>query len=175
MNTTTEDGEVLETPVFFKTPYNHNVELESLRTALYCKDPSKTIQSQAAEADINNIVKNFGITGMIPQINLPPSLDEFGEAFDFQSAMNVVAAANHSFSQLPAEVRTAFNNDPHRFVATVDEILNDQEGEQKRKNMEALRAMGLAVAPGPIADKTTLGDVLKAIKEQGAPKAPPDA
>ncbi len=176
----TPDGEVVlwESTSFFKTPFNHDTSQESVRTGYLETLPSKAQQHQAEEADINTIVKRFNVTGQLPQIPLPPALDEFAEVFDFQTAMNTLAAAKRSFEMLPADIRAAFGNDPHQFVGTVDNMLAVQDEGTREGNLKVLRAMGLAVTPGPVADKTTLGDVLAAIREKSssgdspAPKAP---
>lgn len=165
--------------IFFKTPYNHDTNEESDKYALTCRDASMTQQSQAEEADINTIVRRFGITGHLPNIPLPPLLADFDEVFDFQTAMNTANLAKQSFMQLPADVRDAFRNDPHRFVSTIDNMLNVQDPAQREENLTVLRAMGLAVTPGPAVDKTTLADVIAAIKERNyreddhPPKGPP--
>lgn len=161
----TTDGEFL--PLVWKTPYNHDTNAVARETALYCKDPSLAQQHQEQEANINNIVERFGITGKLPEIPLPPLLDEFQDIFDFQSAMNAMAAAKQSFQALAPEVRDAFHNDPHRFVSQVDAMLQETDPAEKNRNLGILRGWGLAVQPGPVPDRTTLGDVLKAIKEQG--------
>lgn len=153
----------------FKTPYNHDPNETTTEGALYCNDPTLTQQHQAKEADINTIVKNFGITGQLPQIPLPPPLAEFNEIFDFQSAMNVQAAARASFMMLPAETREAFYNDPHNFVSQVDDMLAETDEAKRKINLENLRLMGLAVEPGPTPDRTTLGDLLQAIKANSTP------
>lgn len=170
-----KDGELVEG---FKTPYNFDTNAESDRTGTACKDPSLAQQHQEEEANINTIVHRFGITGKLPLIDMPPLLDEFSEVYDFQSAMNTMAAARHSFSQLAPEVRDAFNNNPHHFVSQVDYMLADPDQARRDHNMSVLRAWGLAMPEGPKADPTTLGDVLKAIKEQATrsdlqPNAPP--
>jgi hypothetical protein len=166
MENVTPEGEVLTTP-FFKTPYNHNRDEESARTALYCADPTKTQQHEAEAADINTIVRNFGVTGKLPLVDMPPTIDTFDEeAFDFQSAMNIIAQAKHSFAGMDANVRSAFNNDPQLYVNQIDTWRNLPPGAQRDLAYANMRAMGLTTEPGPIADKTTLGDVLKAIKER---------
>lgn len=172
-----ENGIDIEKPAvpFFKTPHNYNTEADALSCALFCLDKSLTQQHSKEEADINVIVERFGVTGKLPQASLPPSIDEFTDAFDFQESMNLVVAARNSFMELPANIRDAFNHDPQRFVAYVDGVLTDTDKERKEGNLKTLRAMNLAVEPGPIADRTTLGDVLKAIKEQGTPQPPPTA
>lgn len=140
----TEDGEVIDTPIyktfetFFKTPYNHDTRAESRRVAQTNTEPSKTQQHQAHEADINTIVKNFGITGKLPVVAMPPVYEEFSEIFDFQSAMNAIKAAQDSFIALPANIRARFENDPAKFVGYVDYCINNGD-------IDPLREMGLAI------------------------------
>lgn len=168
----TPDGEIKE--VFLKTPFNHDTDAEAERTGLICNDPSKAQQHMKEEADINTIVRRFGLTGQLPNARLPPTLDQFAEDIDdFQTAMNMVAAAKQSFMAMSAEVRDAFHHDPNRFVVTVDAMLGEANPEKRESNLELLRAMGLAVPPGPKADTTTLGDLLAAIKSQGTPGGSP--
>lgn len=170
------NGEVISGPYAFKTPFNHNTQAESAKGGQVNREPTKTQQHQAEEADINTIVRRFGVTGQLPQVPLPPSLEEFADIFDMQTALNVMAQAKASFMGLPADVRAAFNNDPAYFVSTVDTMLTDDDLARRDQNLTALRAMGLIVPKGPVADQTTLGDVLKAIKEQapkGVSPAPP--
>lgn len=172
MNYVNEQGEIIAYE--WKTPFNHNTNEESNRVSLVCPEPTRTQQHQEQEANINTIVRNFGLTGQLPQIPLPPPLEEFADIFDFQSAMNTMAAAKHSFQQLPADVRDAFKNDPHNFVGTVDSMLAEQDPARRENNLGILRAMGLMVPEGPKVDRTTLGDVLAAIKENGGRNPPPD-
>lgn len=138
---TDNDGEVITSRSRFKSPYNHNTEIESRKGALVTTEPSLTQQHQEKEANINNIVRNFGLTGKLPTINLPPLLDEFSDVFDFQSALNTIAAAKNAFMQLPAEVRSRFHNDPHEFVGHVDQVLVSGDEHE----VENLRRMGLVV------------------------------
>lgn len=170
----------LTKPVFFKTPWNHDTDAETKESAADFTDiPTLTQQHQSEEADINTIVKRFGITGQLPTVPMPPSVQDFEEVFDMQDAMNAVAAAKNSFLQLPAEVRDAFGHDPLKFVNGVDTMMSETDEVRKQLNLANLRAMGLLVEPGPVADRTTLGDLLKAIKEGKleqtgeTPKGPP--
>lgn len=129
-----EDGEYIP----FKTPYNYDHEKECARTALYCRDPSKTQQHGKDEADINVIVDRFLKTGTLPAVPMPPSYENFGDIFDFQSAMDTLKAATDSFNALPANVRSRFDNDPAKFVAYVDHCV-------EREDLEPLEKMGLAL------------------------------
>ena len=82
-----------------------------------CEEGSSlTVQSERDDADINVIVRRFGLTGQLPQNVGAPLNVEFLEVFDFQSAMNVIRQAEESFMAMPAEVRARFQNDAARFV-----------------------------------------------------------
>nr|QJB19185.1 MAG: internal scaffolding protein [Microvirus sp.] len=165
------DGE--RVPIYWKTPYNHDTNAEAKRTELICTDESRAQQHLANEVDINTIVGRFLKTGTMPQIPMPPRYEDWDDAFDFQSSMNLIAAGKASFAALPAEVRDAFHNDPARFINTIDHWSQEPDQAKREKNLETMRALNLAVPPGPKADDTTLGDVLRAIKEQGTPRELP--
>lgn len=104
-------------------------------SALVCDDVSKTRQADAKEADINTIVRNFGVTGALPQGVRVPSFQDFDEIYDYRSAIEAVRAAETSFMQMPAQVRARFQNDPQEFV----EFCSDPA------NLPELRELGLAV------------------------------
>lgn len=91
----------------------------------YVKDLTK--QSEKDDADINVIVKRFGIGGVLPLVQMPPLNVEFGEVFDFQSAQNTILAAKASFNALPADLRAEFQNDAAKFVAFASDPQNIAE------------------------------------------------
>lgn len=106
------------------TAWNYDRDAESIATGLKCEDPSLAIQSQADEADINVIVKRFGITGQLPQSIRIPEYGDFTGVGNFQAAMEYVAGAQSAFMELPAALRAEFNNDPGEFLAYVSDPLN---------------------------------------------------
>lgn len=85
-------------------------------TGLLCEDPSLTVQSDAEDADINTIVRRFGITGSLPQGIRIPDYADYEGIFDFQSAQNAIIAAKEAFYALPADVRAEFANDPQQLL-----------------------------------------------------------
>lgn len=99
--------------------------------------PSLTVQAQKEEADINTIVRNFGVTGKLPQGVKVPSYGDFEGVSDYRSALEAVAEAEASFMAMPAEVRSRFENDPQQFL----EFCADSS------NLEEMRKLGLAPAP----------------------------
>lgn len=115
----------------------------SRASALVCRDKSLTIQSQATDADINVIMKRFGVSGVLPQVALPPSYGDFDVVSDYREALELIREADSSFSQLDAGVRARFGNDAARFVDFCDDPAN----------VDAMREMGLAV-PKPVVSVT---------------------
>lgn len=133
-------------PVFLRTPYNYDTMQASDETGLKCEDASLTQQQFKEEADINTIVDRFLRSGVMPTpVNMPQYVDYEG-VFDFQSAMNVVRAADENFMRLDAKVRARFNNSPQEFLEFFANPDNTDE---------AIR-LGLAIpkAPSTVADAT---------------------
>lgn len=104
-------------------------------TGLECRDPSLAVQSQRDEADINTIVRNFGITGKLPENVRVPSYGDFESVDDYRSAIHAIRDAEKSFMAMPADVRARFDNDPQLFL----EFCVDPS------NLEEMRKLGLAV------------------------------
>lgn len=108
-------------------PFNYDQGDVSKKTGLECKDKSLTLQSQAAEADINTILKRFGVTGQLPMPERLPVFQDFAEIFDFRTALDQVREAQRLFMQVPADVRGRFQNDPQRFVEFCSDPANQDE------------------------------------------------
>lgn len=118
----------------FRHAYS-DFSLDSDSYGLRCDDPSKAVQSQKEEADINTIVRRFGLTGQLPQGVRVPTYGDFDAAIDFKSAQLAIISARQSFEAMPADVRERFANDPQRFL----EFCSDD------KNLPEMRKLGLAV------------------------------
>lgn len=96
---------------------------------------SLTVQSQKDEADINTIVRRFGVTGLVPNSVRVPTFGDFTGVSDYRTALDSIKKANDSFMLMDAEVRKRFDHDPQKFVAFCSDS----------KNLDEMRAMGLAV------------------------------
>jgi phage internal scaffolding protein len=116
--------------VFLRTPYNYDTMEASDASALLCEDPSLAQQHARDESDINTIVKRFGLTGELPSGVRAPTYGDFADATDYHTAMNAVIAANEAFMQLPADIRTRFDNDAGAFVDFVSDDSNRAEAEK---------------------------------------------
>lgn len=123
--------------VFYKSPHNYDVDEESLNAGLVNNDPSMTIQSMAEDADINVLMRRYGLTGQMPSNPRIPEFGDFMEVGDFRSAMDAVRTAEAMFMEYPAEVRARFENSPQRFM----EFCHDP------KNGDEMLKMGLRTKP----------------------------
>lgn len=129
-------GEYREGP-FFRTGFNYDRDEASHWSGLSCKDPSLAQQHFAEDADINTIVRRFGITGQLPENASYPTYGDFTGISDYRTAIEAVRAAEAQFMAMPAHVRASFENDPQAFV----EFCSDPV------NLPAMREMGLAITP----------------------------
>lgn len=105
----------------WKTPWNHDTDSESLSTALVCPEPSKTQQQFAADADINNILRKFMLTGELPNTTQPRYMDVDRE-FDLQNEMVTAYQVEEAWNALPVAVRNILK-DPKTFADYVDHCL----------------------------------------------------
>lgn len=103
-------------------PFTIDPDVHSLSHGHSNSEPSLTVQADAAAADINNIVKQFGLTGGLPYGNLQPVYDDFSEyPTDYHSALNFILEADSKFMEFPAQVRSRFNNDPGNFITALND------------------------------------------------------
>lgn len=121
--------------IFLRAPYNYDADSASLLVHSDTVGESLTKQSFADECDINRILERFAITGHVPENVRAPSFGDFVDIPSYQDALNAVIEAEHSFMQMPANVRARFGNDAHAFV----EFCSDPE------NLPEMRKLGLAV------------------------------
>ncbi|WNK14429.1 MAG: internal scaffolding protein [Microvirus sp.] len=134
--------------VLVRSAYFYDTDAVSDASALRCLDPSKTIQGTAAETDINQILKSFAVTGMLPQVARPPTYEDFEDAVsDFTTAQNLIVEANRSFMGLNADVRARFGNDPGAFV----------EFCSVEANREEMEKMGLSLPRKPVETTSQVG------------------
>jgi len=112
---------------FLFTPYNFDRSAWSKANGLACLDPTKTQVNEQASTDINEIVRQFGLTGQLPDNPLPPQYGDFSDVLDYHGALNAVRGAEEAFMALPAAVRDRFSNDPGRLIEFVADDANMAE------------------------------------------------
>lgn len=141
--------------MFLRTPYNYDTMEASDASALECLDPSLAQQHARDECDINTIVKRFGLTGELPNGVRAPQYGDFTAATDYHTAMNAVISAQESFMQLPAEIRTRFNNDAGAFVDFCSDENNRAEAEKLGLIVAKPTQSNLAPDGGEVAQSST--------------------
>lgn len=129
-----------------RTIFNYDTDATSRLTAWESDMPSMTQQQFKDECDINTIVKQFGLTGKLPEAGsvYAPTYGDFTDIDDFQSALHALQRASDSFMELPAHVRERFQNDPAKLVAFCSDA----------RNADEIRALGLSKDAPPVPPKT---------------------
>jgi len=108
-------GEIFDVHPPLRAAYDDHRPM-SIVTGLICLDESLASQSSAEEADINVLVRRFGLDGELPKDVRAPQYGDFTNLGSYQDALNALVDAQASFNAMPAHVRAEFDNDPHRFV-----------------------------------------------------------
>jgi phage internal scaffolding protein len=113
--------------IFLRTPYNYDTDAASNGSGLHCEDATLTQQHFKDECDINNILRQFNITGLLPEQAISPRYGDFTGISDYHTALNQVIAAEDEFMSLPAHIRARFENDPAQLI----EFLNNSENKDE--------------------------------------------
>lgn len=108
--------------------------------ATYNNEPTMTQQSFAQDADINVLVRRFGIEKLAAIAPIDPSrFGDFSSAPDLRTALEVMRDAEEQFNALPAKLRERFGNSP----ANLWDFLQDDE------NRSEAEFLGLVEKPRP--------------------------
>jgi phage internal scaffolding protein len=116
--------------VFLRTPYNYDRDAATNESGLACEEPSLAQQHFKDECDINNILRQFNITGLLPESPLSPRYGDFTGIGDYHTALNRVIAVQDEFEALPAEIRARFGNDPAQLIEFLENSENRPEAEE---------------------------------------------
>lgn len=134
---------------FIRSPYNYDLEEASDQATIpaEAQGVSLTVQSMAEDADINVLMKRYGITGQMPSNPRIPEYGDFSHITDFRSALEAVSSAQDKFMEYPAELRAKFENNPQLFLEFCSQ-------ESNRAQMEALGLLkkkpgGVVATPPP--------------------------
>jgi len=133
---------------FIRNPYNYDTLAASNESGLRCEDASRTQQHFKDETDINNILRQFNITGQLPTKAITPQYGDFTGIGDYHGALNAVIAAENEFMTLPATLRARFDNDPQELI----EFLNNPENKEEALKLGLLNK---AEASAPILESTS--------------------
>lgn len=120
-------------------------ELEGDYVAIDTGQESLVQRSFKDDADINVLVRRFGITGrMPPHVPVDPRFyGDLGDVPDLGSALRAVKDAKDKFMQLPADLRARFGNSP----AQLWDFVNNPENGPEAVKLGLLKARE---APAPV-------------------------
>ena len=106
-------------------------------------DPSEnmTEQSHKEELNINNILAKFQRTGVIEHIKEHGPQYADVPAIDYREAMEIVTNSNSMFAELPSRARAHFDNDPAKFLETM------QNPETKAETLHQLGLLDPSYTP----------------------------
>lgn len=107
--------------------FKHAYSVSDGSTDLICNDVSLTQQSFKDDADINVMLERFKITGVLKQGVRAPTYGDFTGISDYRSAVEAIHQATLSFMDLPAKVRSRFENDPQKFLEFCSDPKNRDE------------------------------------------------
>lgn len=100
-------------------------------TVVCTAEEGRTKQADKESCDINNILKRYEKTGVLPDmIKQNPQYGDFSMAPDYQEALNIVRFAEEQFAALDAHIRLRFDNDPEKFLAFASDDKNYDEMEK---------------------------------------------
>lgn len=92
-------------------------------------DPTMTDQSFADQCDVNNIVRTYEKTGVLPHTTrLVGHYMDTLEVGSYEESLQKVLDANDSFMRLPAKIRDRFANDPAKLIEFMADENNYDEG-----------------------------------------------
>lgn len=109
-------------------PFTIDADVHTFAHGLACTDDSLTVQADGEQADINFIVKQFGLTASLPYGEAVPEYADYSDLpSDYHSAINFVRDADNLFMKYPADIRSKFNNDAGLFLNFITNPANRDE------------------------------------------------
>lgn len=100
----------------------------SRRVSLVCKRKTRVKQSFKDQCDVNEILKRYAATGLLPSVNSrPPFYGDVSNVTDYRQALDSVIEAKASFAELPLSIRSRFSDDPSLFLSFVTNPQNEDE------------------------------------------------
>lgn len=100
----------------------------------FSSSPSLTRQEFKDEANVNNLLKRYALTGAFydplttqKAASRKPLFGDFTHFQDFQACQNAIIEAREAFDALPVEVRERFNYDPAKLISFLSDDANRDE------------------------------------------------
>lgn len=113
----------------FRLQYDRDAsDVERRHTQIHTGTDTIVQRSFAKDADINELVRRFGLLGRVPEPVLDPAYyGDVEDIPDLRTALDRVRDAQERFMALPSKVRARFQNDPAKLSAFVSDEENFDE------------------------------------------------
>lgn len=121
--------EIEEILMKFRTQFDGKSDERSARHVTIPIGDSRTKQAFKDESDINNILKRYNVTGILPDQSRQ-ALAHFGDFTNvpsYDQALQTVIDSQDAFMQLPATLRQRFANDPQHLLNFLSDSSNRDE------------------------------------------------
>lgn len=90
--------------------------------------PDKTVQSDVDGAEINKLVKRFGLTtDEMPDPAIWDHMGDFSDVVDLHTMMNRVVESRQAFESLPSTLREVFGNNPANLLEFLEDPRNAED------------------------------------------------
>lgn len=89
--------------------------------------PSRVKPEFAERVNINSIMKKYRMRDLPPLDPNSPLYNDYSEAGDFHTAMQITLNAEAAFAALPSEIRTKFQNDAGNLMNYLADPKNNEE------------------------------------------------
>lgn len=113
----------------YRKQYDAERDAEEARLVAIDTGPDTPVQQQfKQDADINELVRRFGLLGKVPEpVTDPRYYGDVADMPDLRTALERIRDAKDRFAALPSRVRTRFRNDPAELFAFLDDPSNRDE------------------------------------------------
>lgn len=124
----------------------NRVNFQGCPVVYFDNDSGRTEQHHKSSCDINNIMGKFSPDVLaLHASQYKGQYGDFADLPDYHTAMNAVRRIDEMFLDVPADIRSKFQNDPAKFLNFVNDPVN----------VDAMYEMGLLkVKPSVIADES---------------------
>lgn len=99
----------------------------STRVQVFNEEPTLAMQQFKDEVDVNNIMKKYRVTGVLPVTGKTGRYLDVSDLPNYQESLEIVMKAEDSFNSLSAEVRKRFDNDPQLLFDFLKDPKNKDE------------------------------------------------
>jgi hypothetical protein len=116
----------------FRLPYDEERNLDEAMRVQINTGPDTIVQKQfAKDADINELVRRFGLLGKLPEpVTDPRFYGDVEDIPDLRTALDRIRDAQQRFAALPSRVRARFRNQPAELFAFLEDERNRPEAVQ---------------------------------------------